>query len=346
MKDPSQNSRPKTTEIKRLQDERARDEPAWRADQSLVDEVSDLQAQVERETASRAFRLDAARRARDTEEADVEALQREVDDVIKRRNEASSEAAAWRLRAKASADAATKADADVRQASDAIQAAEAAASVGEQAVAQAQSALDRADAELRDCRDHLPGGPQAQRDVERARLVETLRGLFPGVRGRVVDVCEPTSRTYASAVGAAMGSLADAVVVDARSTAVGCVSHLREHRLGAMTFLPLDALSSARPDERLRNLGRQYRPALDVVACDEGVKAAVAYAVGLKTVVCDTLDDARRLAYSDNAPSVKAVSVSGAVIAQTGTMWRPPAGRLFLEKCRRFETRKGAVVEA
>jgi chromosome segregation ATPase len=59
---------------------------------------------------------------------------------------------------------------------------------------------------------------------------------------------------------------------------------------------------------------------LDVVACDEGVKAAVAYAVGLKTVVCDTLDDARRLAYSDNAPSVKAVSVSGAVIAQTGTM--------------------------
>ena len=41
-------------------------------------------------TASRAFRLDAARRARDTEEADVEALQREVDDVIKRRNEAAS----------------------------------------------------------------------------------------------------------------------------------------------------------------------------------------------------------------------------------------------------------------
>merc|ERR1712025_352737 len=51
-------------EIKRLQDERARDEPAWRADQALVDEVSDLQAQVELETASRAFRLDAARRAR------------------------------------------------------------------------------------------------------------------------------------------------------------------------------------------------------------------------------------------------------------------------------------------
>lgn len=345
-------------EIQRLQEERQRDEPAWRGDQTLVDEVSDLQAQVERETASRAFRLDAARRARDTEEADVEALQREVDDVLKRRNEASSEADAWRLRAKASHNAALKADTDVRGTADAISAAEAAYQVGVKEVARAQGDVDKAEAELRDCRDHLPGGPQAQRDLERARLVETLRSLFPGVRGRVADVCEPTSRTYAHAVGAAMGALADAVVVDARSTAVDCVRHLREHRLGAMTFLPLDALSSARPDERLRNLGRQYRPALDVVACDEGVKAAVAYAVGVKTVVCDTLDDARRLAYAANGPSVKAVSVQGAVIAPSGTMagghqqggaraWRrADAARLERERASKQEALAHARLQA
>ena len=91
------------------------------------------------------------------------------------------------------------------------------------------------------------------------------------------------------AVGAAMGSLADAVVVDARSTAVGCVETSAGASVRCDDFFTSRRFIFCKTDERLSNLGRQYRPALDVVACDEGVKAAVAYAVGLKTVVCDTL---------------------------------------------------------
>ena len=77
--------------------------------------------------------------------------------------------------------------------------------------------------------------------MERARLVETLRGLFPGVREESrTSVSRRREETVARCPWAAGGLFGDAVVVDARSTAVGCVRHLREHRLGAMTFSTLD----------------------------------------------------------------------------------------------------------
>ena len=49
--------------------------------------------------------------------------------------------------------------------------------------------------------------------------------------------------------------MVDAVVVETRGAAMECVRYLRDQRLPAMTFLPLDGLRDQRPDERLRALG-------------------------------------------------------------------------------------------
>jgi structural maintenance of chromosome 1 len=66
-----------------------------------------------------------------------------------------------------------------------------------------------------------------QRESEReTRLKETLNNLkriFPGVRGRVVDLCQPTARKYETAVLVVLGRNIDAVVVDEERTAIECI---------------------------------------------------------------------------------------------------------------------------
>lgn len=66
-----------------------------------------------------------------------------------------------------------------------------------------------------------------QRETEReTRLRETLAALqriFPGVRGRVADLCRPTQRKYETAVATVLGRNIDAVVVDEEKTAIDCI---------------------------------------------------------------------------------------------------------------------------
>ena len=66
-----------------------------------------------------------------------------------------------------------------------------------------------------------------QRESEReAKLKDTLAALqrvFPGVRGRVVDLCKPVQRKFEVAVGVVLGRNIDAVVVDTEKTAIECI---------------------------------------------------------------------------------------------------------------------------
>lgn len=66
-----------------------------------------------------------------------------------------------------------------------------------------------------------------QRETEREiRLRETLSALqriFPGVKGRITDLCRPTQRKYETAVATVLGRNIDAVVVDEEKTAIDCI---------------------------------------------------------------------------------------------------------------------------
>lgn len=193
--------------------------------------------------------------------------------------------------------------------------------------------LDKINATLRDVRDNR----RKTRDEERLQdAIKALKLHFKGVYGRLVDLCRPTQRRYNLAVTVAAGKDMDALVVDTRATGIECIKYLRENRIGTATFLPLDRVqipsreSTERIRARLAQDGR-FRLAADVITCDPAIQKAVLYAVD-NTVVCDKLDSARQLCFgndynhrragsnSNQLPSIKAVTLCGAVISKAGTM--------------------------
>lgn len=174
-----------------------------------------------------------------------------------------------------------------------------------------------------------------RKNKEEERLLQAIAALkrnFPGVHGRLVDLCRPTQRKFNLAVTVAAGKDMDAIVVDTKQTGFDCIKYLREQRIGTATFLPLDNLqvptreSTESLRTRISNDSR-FRLAIDVISCDDSMNRAVMYAVG-NAVVCDDLDSARELCFGEKRPmqqnaflaSVKAVTLGGAVISKAGTM--------------------------
>lgn len=176
---------------------------------------------------------------------------------------------------------------------------------------------------LRDARDDH----RKSRDEERLiQAIGSLKRHFPGVQGRLVDLCRPTQKRFNLAVTVAGGKDMDGIVVNTKQTGFDCIQYLREQRVGVATFLPLDNLHVPSPEslDKIRTILQEdgrYRLAVDVIACEESVKQAVLYSVG-NTVICDDLDCARELCFGNilGGTRVKAVTVGGAVISKAGTM--------------------------
>ena len=74
------------------------------------------------------------------------------------------------------------------------------------------------------------------------------------------------------------------------------LQYLREQRLPPMTFIPLASARVKPIDQRLRALGGTSKLVLDVIQFEEAVQVAMAYALG-GTLVCDSMDEARALAW-------------------------------------------------
>lgn len=182
---------------------------------------------------------------------------------------------------------------------------------------------------LRDAKDDRRHN-EHEAKIEEA--IATLKRYFPGVKGRLVKLCQPSMKRYDMAVTVAGGKDMDAVVVDTKQTAFECIQYLRTNQIGTATFLPLDSLQLPNPSstEMIRSIiqhDSRYRLAYDVIQCvDDSIKTAVLYAVG-NTVVCEDLDSARHLCFgqrnrneSNEDSRIKAVTLGGAVISKAGTM--------------------------
>lgn len=146
----------------------------------------------------------------------------------------------------------------------------------------------------------LSSSKAEQRETERERrsaeALENLKRLIPGVHGRMIDVCKPAQRRYNAAVTIAMGKSMEAIVVEDEATAIECIKYLKAQKCAPETFVPLDTIRAKPAAERLRRLGGSKRPVIDVISVSEKFERAVQYAVG-DTVVCDTLSEARQLAF-------------------------------------------------
>lgn len=75
-------------------------------------------------------------------------------------------------------------------------------------------------------RDLLEAGVNRNESEREARFRDTLANLqriFPGVRGRVSDLCKPSLKKYELAVSVVLGRNNDAVIVDEEKTAIDCI---------------------------------------------------------------------------------------------------------------------------
>lgn len=156
-----------------------------------------------------------------------------------------------------------------------------------------------------------------ERDTRLSQAVDALRRLFPGVHGRVTDLCKPTQKKYNLAVTVAMGKFMDAVVVEDEQTGKECIKYLKEQRLPPQTFIPLQAVRVKPIIERLRTLGGTSKLVFDVIQFDPALEKAVLYAVG-NTLVCDNLDEAKVLSWSGER--FKVVTTDGILLTKSGTM--------------------------
>lgn len=164
-----------------------------------------------------------------------------------------------------------------------------------------------------------------QREIRFREALESMKRIFPGVIGRMVDLVEPQARQYHVAVSVVLGRNMEAIVVDDAKTAEECINYLKEQRVGTATFLPLSSLKVKPIHERLRNqlaTSKSAKLIIDLLKFDSRIQKAVLYAVG-NTVYCDTLDEAKTLAF-DRAQPLRTVSKNGTLIRKSGLMTGGP----------------------
>ncbi|KAI9755380.1 MAG: substrate-specific activator of APC-dependent proteolysis [Chaenotheca gracillima] len=162
------------------------------------------------------------------------------------------------------------------------------------------------------------GRRQNEKAIRMKETIMSLKRIYPGVRGRVSELCKPKLKKYGDAVSTVLGRQFDAVVVDTEKTAKDCITFLRDQRAGQATFIPLDTIQVQSINTNLKGMHRGMRMAVDTIEYDNSVERAMYYACG-NAVVCDDLEIAKYLCY-EKGVEAKAVTLDGTVIHKGGLM--------------------------
>ncbi|KAK6373886.1 Structural maintenance of chromosomes protein 1 [Exophiala oligosperma] len=162
------------------------------------------------------------------------------------------------------------------------------------------------------------GRRTSEKELRMKETIAMLKRTYPGVKGRVHELCKPKQKKYQEAVSTVLGRHFDAVVVDTEATAKQCIEYLRDHRSGQATFIPLDTIQVKALNSNLKGMHRGMRPAIETVDYDQSVARAISFACG-NAIVCDDLNIAKELCYARHVDA-KAVTLDGSVIHKGGLM--------------------------
>lgn len=162
------------------------------------------------------------------------------------------------------------------------------------------------------------GRKQNEKEVRLRATVADIKRMFPGVKGRVSELCKPVEKRYATAVSTILGRNFDAVIVENEKTAIDCIQYLREQRRGQATFIPLDTIQFTAPNLSLKGNHRGSRMAVDTISYDRSLERAVSY-VCSNAIVCDDLAVAKHICW-EKKNDVKAVTLDGSIIHKGGNM--------------------------
>ncbi|KAK4983530.1 Structural maintenance of chromosomes protein 1 [Elasticomyces elasticus] len=160
------------------------------------------------------------------------------------------------------------------------------------------------------------GRRESEKDLRAREMVAAMRNLFPGVRGRVHELCKPKQKKYDTAVSTVLGRHFNSIVVDTEKIAKECIQYLRDKRAGQATFIPLDTIQHKAPNPNLKGMHRGMRLAIDTIDYDHSLERAMYYACG-DAIVCDDLAIAKYLCY-ERGVEAKAVTLDGTVIHKAG----------------------------
>lgn len=172
--------------------------------------------------------------------------------------------------------------------------------------------------------------------------VETLKALFSGVHGRVVDLVRPTQKKYEIPLSSLFGGYDQAVVVDDDAVAISAIEYIKERRLCRMTFLPLRSLKTQHREIH-RNL-ENSRPAIDTVMFDDKYKS-VAEFILKNSLIVDSTQRAKEIMYKENL-SVKICTLDGTIFHKNGFITGGGTKSRF-ESCSTEEllTRRGRLLK-
>ncbi|QSL64516.1 hypothetical protein MERGE_001817 [Pneumocystis wakefieldiae] len=157
---------------------------------------------------------------------------------------------------------------------------------------------------------------ESERELKTKDIVNTLKRIFPGVRGRIIDLYRPTQRKYEIAIATVCGKNINSVVVNNQKIAKECIEYLRDQRLGILTFIPLDTCQIKSIDQKLRNIHPQARLAIDVISYEPSIERAIQFATG-NALICDDFNIAKSIRYNKNIET-KIVTLDGTVLHKAG----------------------------
>lgn len=180
--------------------------------------------------------------------------------------------------------------------------------------------------------DAEDGRKQNEKEVRLRQTVADIKRMFPGVKGRVSELCKPTEKRYGTAVSTVLGRNFDAVIVENEKTAIDCIQYLREQRRGQATFIPLDTIQFNAKNSNLKGVHRGCRMAVDAINYDRSLERAVQYVCG-DAIICDDMAIAKHICW-EKRNDVKAITLDGNIIHKGGNMTGGQGGK---QDTRRWE---------
>lgn len=278
-------------------------------------EYNKLKEEVSRQSSAEQLNLDNLRRQRTTEAESVNSLKSKFENTEWQQNSLESDTEALTERKASNRDVIKTSSKDIEHKKKELN------SLTSERLRASQlrtDAEERLQVVLRKLLDADDGKKQSEKELRAKELISTLKRIFPGVKGRVSDLCKPKQKKYAEAVSTVLGRHFDAIVVDNEKTAKECIQHLRDQRAGQATFIPLETIQVKAFNSNLKGMHRGMRLAIETVDYDESVSRAITYACG-NAIVCDDLSTAKYLCY-ERRVDAKAVTLDGTVIHKGGLM--------------------------
>ena len=136
---------------------------------------------------------------------------------------------------------------------------------------------------------------ESRRAQRRSELVKKLKSLYPGVLGRISDLCDSTHKRYNVALTKVLGRNMEAIVVEDEATGRNCIQYMKEQRCEPETFLPLDYIETKPLNDQLREITepKGVKLVFDVINMkNPQVRKALIYACG-NSLVCENSAEAR-----------------------------------------------------